>query len=197
MADPAFSDLAWDEAIEAFRARGILDEDDLSTLIRDHQAQGEAARKLLLDTVQKNTRAAIERALQDGTNFADFRKDVQATVIEPLGLTEAQPWYLDTVMRTNVQTAYSEARTAAQTAPEVLDAFPYWRKLVVGDGRTRSTHAALAGYVYRHGNPKTDVLRGTLGFNCRCADQAVSRDYDGPIQEDVPSGFSFDPRWVR
>jgi len=197
LADPAFADLPWDEAVTAFKDRGLITDRDLENLIAGHDARGDEARKLLLQTVQANVHDAIERAMLDGTDFRAFQSDVQTNVIEPLGLSPADPWYLDTIMRTNVQSAYSAGRTAAQTSPEVLDAYPYWRKLVVGDGRTRPEHAALEGHVFRHGNPKTDKLRGTLGFNCRCADQPVSRDYTGEITEDVPGGFAFSPGWVR
>ncbi len=194
--EPRFSDLPWEEAIKAFRERGQMSPRELETLIAGYQERGAEARALMLETVRASVRDSIERAMREGMTFADFQKDVNATVIEPLGLSPAQPWYLDTVMRTNVLSAYGEGRTQAQTDPAVANEFPFWRKLVVGDGRTRSEHAALVGHVFRHGNPKTDRLRGTLGFNCRCADQAVAASYSGPITEDVPDGFSFDAGWV-
>jgi SPP1 gp7 family putative phage head morphogenesis protein len=84
----------------------------------------------------------MQRALEDGTTFADFKKDAK-DVFAKRGFGS---WRQETIFRTNIQTAYNVGRYKQMS--EVADSRPYWMYDAVGDARTRPAHAALDGQVY-------------------------------------------------
>lgn len=61
------------------------------------------------------------------------------------------PRRLRTILRTNKITAYHAARYAQQM--ENVDEQPYWRYVAVNDSRTRASHLALHGKIYRADDP--------------------------------------------
>lgn len=77
------------------------------------------------------------------------------------------PRRLNTIYRTNVQAAYSAARY--QRMMDNIDHRPYWQYSAVGDERTRPSHLALNGRIYRYDDPFWSTFYPPNGFNCRCA----------------------------
>lgn len=83
------------------------------------------------------------------------------------------PWRLNTIYRTNVQTAYS-AQRYQQQRDNAIDR-PYWQYSAVGDSRTRPSHANLNGRIYRYDDPFWQTFYPPNGFNCRCTVIALSQ----------------------
>lgn len=83
------------------------------------------------------------------------------------------PWRLNTIYRTNVQTAYS-AQRYQQQRDNAIDR-PYWQYSAVGDSRTRPSHANLNGRIYRYDDPFWRTFYPPNGFNCRCTVIALSQ----------------------
>lgn len=77
------------------------------------------------------------------------------------------PRRLNTIYRTNVQAAYSAARY--QRMMDNIDHRPYWQYSAVSDERTRPSHLALNGRIYRYDDPFWSTFYPPNGFNCRCA----------------------------
>lgn len=187
--DPAtFMEMPWDEAIAEFRARGIMSNADLDTLLRDYRERGTNARQMLLEELRLSVHDMIATAMTEGQSFRQFRKAVDQH-IDTLGITPANPAYLETVFRTNVQTAYGAGRWRAMTSPEVVAQRPLWQYRAVGDGRTRKSHLDLNGLVFEIGNPDTDRLAPPGGFNCRCASVSLASVPSGiTVLRAVPAG---------
>ena len=61
------------------------------------------------------------------------------------------PWRLQTIYRTNLQTAYMAGRFQSQL--ENIDDRPYWQYVAILDGRTRPSHRAMNGKVFRYDDP--------------------------------------------
>lgn len=111
------------------------------------------------------TLAALKGELQqvlEGTGtYGDFRAKAE----ELLGgaLTDL---HLETIFRTNLQTAYNSGKYYEGRAAEAE--LPYWQYRTVGDDRVRPEHAALDGLVYRKDSGFWNTWYPPNGFNCRC-----------------------------
>ncbi|MCK3654905.1 phage head morphogenesis protein [Pasteurellaceae bacterium Macca] len=77
------------------------------------------------------------------------------------------PRRLETIYRTNMQSAYSAQRY--QQMRDNADNRPYWQYSAVNDGRTRPSHSAMHGLVYRYDDPFWHTFYPPNGFNCRCS----------------------------
>jgi SPP1 gp7 family putative phage head morphogenesis protein len=129
----------------------------------------------------------IGQALENGETLKDFKKRIA-------GVIDAKGWQhnrVDTVFRTNMQTAYGAGRYAKQQASGRL--LPYWQYLTVGDDRVRPSHAVLNGLIFRKDDPFWEENYPPNGFRCRCAVRALTegevRD-EGLTVQDGPPGDS-------
>lgn len=76
--------------------------------------------------------------------------------------------YANTVLRTNVATATTAARLRQLKDPELAKVIPCFLFSAVMDSDTRHNHAAANGIVLKTNNPKWNMLKPPLGYNCRC-----------------------------
>lgn len=185
----SFLQMPWPEAIAAFRERGIVDEQELSTLLAQYRKRGDEATRLLLEYLQRQVRSQLEDALQEGQTFRDFAEQV-ADLTSSVNLPGPSTAYSEMVFRTNIQTAYGAGRFRAINDPDVAAARPYWEYRTAGDGRVRASHAILHRNVFEVGNSATDPLYPPGGFSCRCAAVSRSRDEIGSrrVLVSVPTG---------
>ena len=109
------------------------------------------------------------------------------------------PHRVRTIVRTNIQTAYSAGRYRRQR--EVMAARSYWRYSAVLDQVTRPAHRELDGKVFRADDPVWDRIYPPNGFNCRCRVRALSerqvraRGLDVLEGEGGAGGFTPDEGW--
>lgn len=82
------------------------------------------------------------------------------------------PRRLELIFRTNMQAAYSAQRY--QHLRDNVDNRPYWQYSAVNDSRTRPSHSAMHGLVYRYDDPFWATFYPPNGFNCRCTVIALS-----------------------
>lgn len=94
-------------------------------------------------------------------------------IIDPnTGEIFGTPRRLDNIYRTNMQAAYNAGQY--QTYMADVDNRPYWQYDAVGDHRTRATHAAMDGLVYRYDDPFWATFYPPNGYRCRCSVMALS-----------------------
>ena len=137
--------------------------------------------------VLETLRQATEDAVQSGMSERDFIKQLEPKLralgwwgkqemTDDLGrktvVQLGSPRRLRTILRTNKITAYHAGRYAEQIANS--DEQPYWQYVAVQDSRTRPSHMALHGKVYRFDDPIWDTLYPPNGWGCRCRVRALS-----------------------
>jgi SPP1 gp7 family putative phage head morphogenesis protein len=139
-----------------------------------------------LDVLQ-DIRDALAAALKEGRTVRDFIKDLTPTLqakgwwgkqilVDSQGNAEVaqlgSPWRLRTIYHTNLQSAFMAGRYRAMA--DAADSHPYWQYVAVLDGRTRPSHRAMNGRVFRASDPLWNTAYPPNGFNCRCRARPMS-----------------------
>lgn len=141
------------EAVDYFEAKGLTisgqTREDLVAAVKDELA----------------------KSMREGGDIKTFRNNVDALFVRH-GLDPMEPYRLDTIYRTNMQSAFQAGRYMQLTKQHILQARPYWKYVAVRDGATRPAHRQMHGKVFRHDNPIWRTWYPPNGFNCRC--QVVS-----------------------
>ena len=118
----------------------------------------------------------LNKAMENGTTYKDFKKNLNPLLVQKGYETkdDGTAWRLDTIFRTNMQSAYMGGRFGEMV--EVAEEFPFWQYIAVLDNRTRPSHRSLAKKVVKN----TDKLWHTHfppnGYNCRCRVRALSAE---------------------
>ncbi|SFB28512.1 phage putative head morphogenesis protein, SPP1 gp7 family [Pseudomonas simiae] len=151
-----------------------------------HDQSFTVAKAMRLDLLS-DIRGALETALQDGQTLKQFIAVLQPTlesqgwwgqqvIVDSQGVGElvqlGSPRRLKTIYQTNLQSAYMAGRKASME--ETTDTHPYWMYIAILDGKTRPSHRALHGQVFRHDDPIWAAIFPPNGFNCRCRVVALS-----------------------
>lgn len=196
--DPqTFLRLPFDEAIAHFLERGIVSFEDFSRLSDIERQRAFAVKDAALQTVLDKVKASLDDAMRPGG--MGLREFVQT--FEAEGATAN---YLENVYRTSTATSYQAGRLSAMQDPDVVEAFPYWEYVTVGDDRVRDSHAALHGKVWRANDPEALAHYPPNGYQCRCSaipredagdglDIAVPRNKKTGDYEAISDGFNSDP----
>ena len=176
------------QAIAYLQAKGYAISWDWDDTWQEAQATAFTVAKATRLDILQDIREAVERALQEGKTLAWFTKEL-TPVLQAKGwwgrqehvdrdsgeISQVQlgsAWRLRTIYRTNLQTAYMAGRYAEQLAN--VEDRPYWMYVAVLDGRTRPSHRAMNGRVFRYDDPIWRQFYPPNGWGCRCRVIALS-----------------------
>lgn len=188
--DPAWLRALFDkppeEAVAFLRDKGLRITFNWREMADEAHARAFTVAKAMRLDVLRDIRTGLLGALRQGKTLRQFQQE-----LEPL--LRAKGWWgkqvvvdgagnaemvelgslrrLRTIYQTNLQSAYMAGRAQAQAA---ASAFPYLMYVAVMDSRTRPSHAALHGRVWRKDDPVWQVLTPPNGFNCRCRTRALT-----------------------
>lgn len=113
------------------------------------------------DSLILEVQEQLLKALRVGESFQQFRQRVHE-IFDAFGVTRLADFRIQTVYRTNMFTAYAVGQLNQAVSME--DRFPFWRYSAILDGRTRESHRALDGRVFRTGEGPVPPI----DYNCRC-----------------------------
>ncbi len=183
-ASPDFAEAKWGpgkpfaEALDYFRARAVT-------------VSGITKADLLAEI-----QAELVRAQTEGESLEGFRNKFDETLSRH-GFEPMHPWRIETIYRTNLQSAFQFGRYRQMTDPAVLAYRPYWRYVAVMDGSTRPAHAAMHGKIFPADHAVWDTWYPPNGFNCRCTVTTVSerelRRNGWKVDSEDPTGGLVEP----
>jgi SPP1 gp7 family putative phage head morphogenesis protein len=168
------------------------------------QAAFTVARIENLKTVEA-LRGLLVQALDEGWSRAKFEDEANA-MFDRMGVTRLNPYHLETVFQTNMQTAYQNGRLQQMADPRVRLALPYWQYRTQEDERVRPNHAALDLFVARADDPVWGSIYPPNGFNCRCTvdpllssegEKILGGQINVPGRERLPAGAGPDDGFDR
>jgi len=114
-------------------------------------------------------RNLIASNVADGRTMSDFGQAIQDMADSgtlPGGLDP----YWENVYRTETANAYSAQQAENESAPEIQDFMWGWETWNPSDDRSRDTHAALDGVLWKKGSDAAAELgRPPFSYQCRCA----------------------------
>lgn len=168
-------------AIEYLQSKGLeitwdWHEVDAAT----HARAFTVAKAARLDILDDISTGLIEN-FKAGKTLRDYQRDLQPIlqakgwwgkqiIVDSKGEAEkvqlGSPRRLATIYQTNAQSAYMAGRYQAALA--AAKTHPYWMYIAINDDRTRPSHRALNGKVFRWDDPIWQYILPPNGFNCRC-----------------------------
>lgn len=175
-------DVAPERALQYFRAKGLRPTFSYSDMIGEAHDHAFTVAKMMDVDLLGQVRASLDSAMANGVSFKSWAKELEPILksggwwgerdmVDPLtGQTvRAQlgsPWRLETIFRTNMQTAY-----AAQAWYEIQaqkDIAPFLMYDAVDDFRTRPLHRSWDNKVMLADDPWWQTHYPPNGWNCRC-----------------------------
>lgn len=186
------------EAVAAWKKRDPMPKKDFDALEADAEEHAfDVAAAAQADLVT-DVFEAIESAIANGDTLEDFKDAVGEQLEQSWGGADASR--LETIFRTNVNTAYNEGRHSVFSAPAVKEARPYWRFDLIDDDRICDICEDCGGVVLPADDPWWEEHLPPLHFNCRCSFNALSDDEareegvdeEGP-DSDADDGFGTAP----
>ena len=142
-----------------------------------------ATRAEILETLHQATTQAIEQGIPEREFIKNLEPKLREmgwwgkqVIVDSQGNAEmvqlGSPRRLRTILRTNKLTAYHAGRYAEQMAN--ADEQPYWQYVAVRDSRTRASHLALHGKIFRYDDPIWESFYPPNDWGCRCRVRALS-----------------------
>ncbi|EBR7012265.1 phage head morphogenesis protein [Salmonella enterica] len=144
-----------------------------------------AARVDVLTTIQTE----VERAISQGVSQQEFIDTLsprlkklgwwgKQVIVDSAGNAEevqlGSPRRLALIYNVNTRVAYNVGRYAQLM--NSTDTHPFWQYVAVMDSRTRPSHAALNGLVFRYDDSFWKTHYPPNGWNCRCRVRALSQE---------------------
>lgn len=199
MPDPFIRGVPPEEAIRFFEEKGYhFGFDWRDTSAAEHRLSFTVAKIMRLDILE-DVRAAVDRAIRDGTTFEDFRSELEPELrskgwwgrqrmVDPK-TGEVRVVQLGSVRRlriifdTNIRMSYAKGRW--ERIERVAAERRWLRYVAVLDRRTRPEHMAWHGTVLPWDHPWWQTHYPPNGWRCRCTVMQLS---DTDLEE-----FGFSP----
>jgi len=174
-------------AVRYLESKGYAITWDWHEMLDEAHARAFTVAKATRVDMLQDIRAALTDALKNGGTLRDFQKNLtpvlqakgwwgKQIIVDSQGNAEVaqlgSPRRLKTIYQTNLQSAYMAGRYQAMKAS--ADSHPYWQYVAVMDGKTRPSHRAMNGRIFRHDDGLWEAAFPPNGFNCRCRARPMS-----------------------
>jgi SPP1 gp7 family putative phage head morphogenesis protein len=181
--------LTFEQAVEFFRDKVVLSPAEFKALWQQYKSLAFSVAGITALDVLKDIYDELLKAIEKGLTQQEFEQRVNE-ILERRGWEGLTPYRVDNIFRTNVQTAYMVGHYWRMTDPDVVERRPYWMYDAVNDRRTRPTHRALDGKVYRYDHPFWDTWYPPNGYRCRCGvislSEAEVRRRGLTVEDEIP-----------
>lgn len=161
-----------DEAAEELSKKNVIDRAGFDRL--EDAARSKAFTVTGVDSQEtlEKIRDALAANIAEGVDVQAGREKILESVDEGTFLS---PWHLETIIRTNVQVAFSDGQMKVLQHRYVQSGFPYSSYEAIDDDRVRHNHLALMTLgiqktnIYRTADPVFQTFRPPWDFCDRCS----------------------------
>jgi hypothetical protein len=122
--------------------------------------------------VVQRVRDLVKRGIREGWSVREVRL-LTERLLAGEGIPELSANYVRLMFQQNALTAYAVERTQTLSDPDIVEEFPFWQYLTVGNGTpgvngVRATHAALHGKVFKWNDAFWNHFHPPWEWGCRC-----------------------------
>lgn len=173
--EPDFTDHPMGKAIEFFRKKRVVTPEAWKKLDAQARKRAFSVAGMTSEAMLEDVKSELTNRIADGADLRDFKRYARERLTSA-GWTPANPSHVETIFRTNVQSAYSGGRYQQMTHPDVLALRPYWQVLTPNDGppRQRPNHQAAHLRVFAADDPVFPDAWTPWDYNCRCRFRSLS-----------------------
>lgn len=168
--------------------------------IQGLEAKYDAKTVQIISSLTTDLNRGVRNALSDAVESNVTPKAAVQSFFSKAGLTQNNPHYYETLLRTQTQLVYNSARWEEYQRPEIDEIIWGYEYVTVGDDRVRPEHVKLDGTKL----PKDDPLWRTFwppnGYNCRCQTIPIFdkvRSKRPPADTVADAGFGFNPGEIQ
>jgi len=186
------------EAIKAFRKRVPMSNADWDQLAADERQRAFTVGAVAQADLVQDVFDAIDRAVENGTSFDDFKGEIGDKLADAWGGQDAPR--VETIFRTNMLGAYSAGRHEIYSSPAVKEARNTWRFDAIEDDRIDEDCEEADGTVLPADDPWWSTHLPPLHFNCRCSFTALTPEEaedegitEEPPESEADEGFGSPP----
>jgi SPP1 gp7 family putative phage head morphogenesis protein len=174
-------------ALEWFRNKKIIQKDEFIALAAEQRWKSFTVARVADEELLGKIKDKVAEAMDSGLALDEFKNDIDKA-FDAVGVSNLNPYHLDTVYLTNTFSGYGEGRK--QVIDDLsIDEFPLRQVVTVGDDRVRDEHKLLDGFTAPKDDPVWNWLTTPFSYRCRCEIMPVH------ISEGLsPSGFMPDVR---
>jgi hypothetical protein len=183
-----------ERAAESLFRRNVLRKDQFEAASDAEKARSFTIAGEISEDTLATIRDVLAETVDDGASLESFKRNLG----ERLEKSFIGPSHMETVYRTNVQTAFHDGHDELADDPIVADVFPYMEILPIHDARARSTHASLArlglsgtGIYRRDDKAFWSIFRPPIEWNCRCGVNLLT------IEAAARAGVEEADMWLR
>jgi SPP1 gp7 family putative phage head morphogenesis protein len=162
--------LPFDEAIDFFKGKIPMSIDEFLDLAKESRVRAFSVSNVTGMGALSDIQSSVARAIEEGLSFGDWKKLIGQTLLG-YGI---KGFRMETIFRSNVQTAYQVGHYQQMHDPDVLKDRPYWKYVAVMDERTRPEHAQWHDTVLPADDPWWNTHYPPNGYNCRCTVVSLS-----------------------
>jgi SPP1 gp7 family putative phage head morphogenesis protein len=198
-AQKSFAMSAYDDALAWQQKRLHLSDDQVAALAKKYGNEAVNVTRGASDFLEDKARDAVSDILDKGMHVDDATERMREA-FKAAGVTPANPYTLENLVRTQTATAYSAGRWNAAQDPDVQEILWGYEYCTVGDDRVRPSHEVMDGMRAPAAHPIWHTWFPPAGFSCRCTTIEIFRDDPVemrttwiPANDGPDDGWDFNP----
>jgi len=185
-----------EELIRAFRGRIPMTKDEWRKLLTRMRSRAFTVAGQVQKDIVSDIQELIYKAIRDDWTMDELMSEVERKGISYTGkawqhppATPMKPWHTELVFRNAISSIYNESRKELFNNPNVAKYVPALQYSAILDSRTRDTHRAMDGRIYKRTDPIWKEWFPPNGHNCRCLTIPVTSN----LEYNVSSPTALEP----
>lgn len=183
-----------DNAVRELSTKNVLTRQMYDQISNEAKAKAFTVAGVEVTDTLTQIRDTLAENIAKGADYETFREKVLESMDSGTFLS---PAHMETLFRTNVQTAFSDGQAAILGNPIVRSGFPYATYDSIHDDRTRENHRELesrgidGSNVYRINDPVFQTFRPPWDYNDRCNWTPIT------VRQAAEAGVNEAKRWLE